>query len=91
MHDFMLAKEIVDEVLKIAQEKNLSKINRVSVDIGQIAMAHDGHDEHVEDISEENLRFGIAAVAKGTILENTVFEIKKVQGDHWNLNELDGE
>jgi Zn finger protein HypA/HybF involved in hydrogenase expression len=87
----MLAKEIVDEVLKIVQEKKLSKVNKVSVEIGQIAMAHDGHEQHVEDISEENLQFGIAAVAKDTILEKTIFEIKKVQGEHWKLTELDGE
>lgn len=91
MHDFMLAKEIVDEVLKIVQEKGLSKITKVSVEIGQIAMAHDGHEEHIEDISEENLRFGIESIAKNTLLENAVFDIKKVSSEHWKLIELDGE
>ena len=91
MHDFLLAKEIVDEVLTIAKEKNCSKISAVSVEIGQIALAHDGHDEHVEDISIENLQFGIGAVAKGTILESTKFDIAKVSGEHWKLVSIDGE
>lgn len=91
MHDFMLAKEIVEEVLQIVQEKKLSKVEKVSVEIGLIAMAHDGHEEHTEDISIENLQFGIAAVAKGTILENTVFLIEKVQGDNWRIVDIDAE
>jgi Zn finger protein HypA/HybF involved in hydrogenase expression len=91
MHDFLLAKEIVDEVLKIAKEKNLSKISRVSVEIGQISLAHDGHEEHVEDVSIDNLKFGIDTVAKGTLLEKAEFGIIKVQGEHWKLVSIDGE
>jgi len=91
MHDFMLAKEIVDEVLRIAKEKNLSKIDKVSVEIGQIAMAHDGHRVHIEDISLENLQFGIETVAKNTILENTIFEAKKVPGESGSLTNIEGE
>ena len=91
MHDFLLAKEIADEALKIAKEKNLSKINRVLVEIGQIALAHDGHEEHVEDISVENLKFGIETVAKGTLLENAKFDILKISGEHWRLISIDGE
>lgn len=86
----MLAKEIIEEVLRVAQEKNLSRIERVRVEIGQIAMAHDGHDEHVEDISIENLQFGIASIAKGTLLEKTRFDIKKVNGESWSLVDIDG-
>ena len=90
MHDFLLAKEIVDEVLKIAEEKKLSKIAKVSLEIGQIALGHGGFEEHVEDISVENLRFGIENIAKGTILENVKLEIKKTSGDRWELVELEG-
>jgi len=91
MHDFLLAKEIVDEVLKVAKEKNCSIISNVSVEIGQIALAHDGHAEHVEDISIENVQFGIDTVAKGTLLENTKFDIIKVAGENWKLVSIDGE
>lgn len=91
MHDFLLAKEIVDEVLKISKEKGLSKITKVSLEIGQIALAHDGHEEHVEDISIDNLLFGISAIAKGTILENAEFDIIKINSDSWRLSEIEGE
>jgi len=91
LHDFLLAKEIVDEVLAVAKEKRLSKVEKVSVEIGLVAMAHDGHGEHVEDISVENLRFGISAVAKNTILDGAVFDIVKVAGEHWRLTAIDGE
>ena len=90
MHDFLLAKEIVDEVQAIAKEKNLSIIKEVGVEIGQIAMAHDGHDEHTEDISIDNLQFGIESISKGTILEKAKFEIKKVSGQHWKLTNIVG-
>lgn len=91
MHDFLLAKEIVDEVKKIAEEKKLSKVLRVLVEIGAVAMAHDGHDEHVEDVSIENLQFGIENISKGTALENAKLEIKKIDGDHWKISEIEGE
>lgn len=91
MHDFLLAKEIVDKLIEIAKEKNLSKITKASIEIGQIALAHDGHEEHVEDISVENLKFGIEAISKGTPAEDAQLEISKVQGEHWKLMEIAGE
>ncbi|EKE19382.1 MAG: hypothetical protein ACD_9C00036G0014 [uncultured bacterium] len=91
MHDFMLAKEIVDDIMKIVKDEKLSHVDGVSLEIGQIALAHDGHDEHVEDISIDNLRFGIKNIVKGTILEKTKFNIKKVQGEHWQLVNIEGE
>jgi Zn finger protein HypA/HybF involved in hydrogenase expression len=87
----MLAKEIVDEIMKIVRSEKLSQIERVSLEIGQIALAHDGHPEHTEDISIENLQFGIKNIVKGTMFEKTKFHIKKVQGDHWHLSEIEGQ
>jgi hypothetical protein len=49
MHDFLLAKEIIDELQKISQEKKIGKIKSVNIEIGQIALAHDGHPKHVEE------------------------------------------
>lgn len=91
MHDFLLAKEIVGEVLEIAKEKQLKRVDSVSLEIGQIALAHDGHDEHVEDISEENLQFGLSSLAKGTILESATFTINKIQGEYWKITNISGE
>ena len=90
MLDFLLAKEIVDEVLKVAKEKKLSRISKVSLEIGQISLAHDEFNEHIEDISIENLQFGIKNIAKGTILKKAEFDIKKVQGNNYKLTNIYG-
>lgn len=91
MHDFLLAKEIVDEIKKIADDKDLKKIKSAKVEIGMIAMAHDGFDEHVEDVSIENLQFAIENISKGTVMEGAKIAINKVAGEHWKLVEIDGE
>ena len=84
-HDFLLAKEIIDELGKIAQEKGLKKIKSVSLEIGSISLAHDGHPEHAEDISLENLEFGLKSIAKGTIFGGAEFKINKVAGNNWKI------
>ncbi len=85
LHDFLLAKEIVDTVLANAKENNLKKVSKVALEIGTISMAHDGFDEHTEDISVDNLEFGIRTITTGTILEKTKFDISKVEGEYWKL------
>lgn len=113
MHDFLLAKEIIDELKKIAQEKGLDKVyphtknalfkpqknhdnfgvgvKSVSIEIGSISLAHDGHPEHTEDISLSNLEFGLKSIAKGTVFENTNFKMKKVNGDNWKITDIEVE
>jgi len=76
MHDFLLAKEIVDEILKIAKEKNIRNVKSVT-------LAHDGFPEHAEDVSVENIRFGLESIAKNTILSDSRFIIKKTQRSDW--------
>jgi len=88
MHDFFLAKEIIDELKKISQEEGFNKPKSVSIEIGSISLAHDGHPEHTEDISLENLQFGLKSIAKGTVFENTKFEISKIKGDHWKITDI---
>lgn len=89
MHDFILAKEIIDELQSILIEKKLAKIKSVSLEVGLISLAHDGHPEHVEDISIENLKFGLKNIIKNTGLENIDFKIKKVAGEHWKIVEIE--
>jgi Zn finger protein HypA/HybF involved in hydrogenase expression len=91
MHDFLLAKEIIDELKNIAQQKGLNKVKIVSAEIGSISLAHDGHSEHIEDISLENLEFGLISVAKGTAFENVEFKIKKIEGDNWKITDIEVE
>jgi Zn finger protein HypA/HybF involved in hydrogenase expression len=85
MHDFLLAKEIIDELKKISKEKNLSDIRRVSLEIGIISLAHDGFSEHEEDINLDNLEFGLKNIAKETEFKDVSFDIKKVDGEHWKI------
>ena len=89
MHDFILAKEIVDELNLIIAEKKLDKIGVVSLEIGVISLAHDGHLEHTEDISIENLRFGLENITKNTDLEKVQFNIKKVAGNNWKITDIE--
>lgn len=85
MHDFLLAKEIISEALKIASEKNISSIKSVDVEIGTITLAHGGFAEHAEDINLGNLEFGIENLAKNTIFKKTKFNIKKTKGNNWKI------
>ena len=89
MHDFLLAKEIIDELKVIVQEKKLEKIRSVNVEIGTIALAHDGFEEHTEDISLENLEFGLRSIAKDTEFEGTKFNIQKVAGENWRITDVE--
>ena len=91
MHDFILAKEILDHLKRIAQEKGLSKVKGVKLEIGTISLAHDGLSEHEEDISLENLEFGIKNISKGTPFEDTAFEIEKVAGTDWKITDIEVE
>lgn len=89
MHDFILAKEIIDELKVIMQEKKIDKIKSVDLEIGMISLAHDGHPEHAEDISVENLEFGLSIIAKNTSLEKVKFNIKKIVGEHWQIKNIE--
>lgn len=89
MHDFLLAKEIIDELKKISEVRKIVKIKSVNIEIGQIALAHDGHSEHIEDISLENLQFGLENIVKNTNLENVKFNIVKVTGENWKITDIE--
>lgn len=91
MHDFLLAKEIIDELKKISAEKKLEKVKTVSLEIGTISFAHDGFDEHSEDITVENLEFGLRSIAKGTVFEKADFVIRKTDGHHWKITGVEVE
>jgi len=91
MHDFILAKEIIDTLLKIIQEKGLNKPKNVRIEIGQIVLAHDNLPEHAEEISLGNLEFGLQSISKNTILENASFILKKVSGSNWRIVDIEVE
>ncbi len=85
MHDFILAKEIADKIKEVAVENQLEKISQVILELGTVSLAHDGFEEHTEDISLDNLRFGLEEILKQAGYENIDFKISKVEGDDWKL------
>lgn len=89
MHDLILAKEIIDTLKKVAINKKLNNIKKVSLEIGTISMSHDGHSEHTEDISVENLQFNLENIKKNTFLAKVEFSIKKIPGEHWKITEIE--
>jgi Zn finger protein HypA/HybF involved in hydrogenase expression len=91
MHDFLLAKQIVDKILSIAKERNLSDIKGVTLEIGSVTLGHDNIPEHAEDIGLENLEFGIKNLVKNTALEKANFNIKKIPGNDWKIAEIEVE
>ena len=88
MHDFILAKEIIDKLGAIVKEKGLTSIKKVKLEVGMISLVHDGYPEHAEDISLENLQFSLANIAKDTPFEKVKFAIKKVAGRHWKITDI---
>jgi Zn finger protein HypA/HybF involved in hydrogenase expression len=89
MHDFLLAKEITNELEKIIQEKGLNKPKKVRIEIGSVVLSHDNMPEHTEDINIENLKFGLDSIAKNTALEGIRFDIKKVKGENWKITDIE--
>lgn len=85
MHDFILAKEIANKVIEVAQENKLEKISQIVLELGSISLAHDGFDEHVEDISVENLKFALEEILKQSGFDGIDLKITKVEGDTWKL------
>jgi Zn finger protein HypA/HybF involved in hydrogenase expression len=85
MHDFLLAKEIADKILEVAKENKLEKISQVVVNLGTISMAHGEFEEHAEEISVENLRFGLEGILGQSGFNEIEFKISKVEGDNWEL------
>ncbi|MFC1644610.1 hypothetical protein ACFL08_01130 [Patescibacteria group bacterium] len=85
MHDFLIAKDIVSDLLKIVEEKKIEDITAVDLEIGMITLSHDGLPEHTEDVSVDSLMFGLEGVSKDTVLDGVKFNIKKVEGHNWKI------
>jgi len=85
MHDFLLAKEIADKIAIVAKENNLEKISEIVLEIGTVSLAHDEFEEHAEEISVDNLKFGLEEVLKSNGFSEINFKITKVAGDNWKL------
>ena len=85
MHDFYLAKEILDRVLKQAKKNNLKTVSRVVLSLGKFI-------EHNEKILPKNLRQNFHLLAKNTLAKKAKLIIKKLkQFNVWRLEGIEGE
>jgi len=73
-----LANEIVNIAREHAQKNGLLKITKIMIELGDII-------EHGENISAENLRYNINLLLPCNVI------IKKVKGDKWKLESIEGE
>jgi Zn finger protein HypA/HybF involved in hydrogenase expression len=84
MHDLMTAKDISEAVQKKATENDLKKVTEIVVDLGEM-------EDHGEIVSEENLKFHLNYLLKGTLAEKAKLVFKKVKTDTIILREIEGE
>lgn len=84
MHDFLLAKEIIETLKKIALNKGIIEAKSVNIEIGKIT-----HVDHLEEINIENLEFGLKSLAKGTSYENTKFIFNRTEGNNWKISNIE--
>lgn len=84
MHDLMTAKDICDAVQKKAKENKLKTVSEIVIDLGEM-------EDHGEIVSEENLRFHLDYLLKGTLAEKAKLVFNKVSSDTIILREIEGE
>jgi len=84
MHDFYLAKEILDTVLREAKKNNLKTVSKVFFSLGEFK-------EHNEKILPKNLRQNFHLLAKNTLAKKAKLIIKKLkQFNVWRLEGIEG-
>lgn len=93
MHDLLAAKDILSAALAAAKEKNIKKIDKIIVEMGQIKLSHIHPDglEHLEEILPENLKFNLSLLAKNTPAEKAKIEIITSSDSEMRLKEIQGE
>jgi len=83
MHDLHLANQILKIALEYARKNKLSKINSITIELGNIV-------EHGERILPENLIFNFKLLAKDTIAKDAKLKIIPIEGEIWRLKEIEG-
>jgi Zn finger protein HypA/HybF involved in hydrogenase expression len=83
MHDLHLANQILKIALEYANKNGLSKINSITIELGDIA-------EHGEKILPENLNFNFKLLAKNTIAQDAELKIIPIKEEAWRLKEIEG-
>ena len=84
MHDFYLAKEILDTVLREAKKNNLKTVSKVFFSLGEFK-------EHNEKILPKNIKRNFYLLAKNTLASKALVIIKQLdQSGVWRLEEIEG-
>lgn len=92
MHDVLLAKQIFDELIKIAKDRKFDKIKSVKLEIGSVAFSHNDTNDtekHIEEINPGNIQFILESLAPKNGLGEVKFDIKKIPGDSWKILEIE--
>lgn len=89
MHDLILAKQIINEITRVAKDRGIGKIKKVTLGIGAVALAHDGFPEHADEIDPGNLKFLLESLAQNSGLDEALFEIEKTSGCNWKILEIE--
>ncbi|MFH0818542.1 MAG: hydrogenase/urease maturation nickel metallochaperone HypA [Patescibacteria group bacterium] len=84
MHDLHAADRILKLALEYAAKNNLKKITKISVELGTVV-------EHGEEINPDNLKFNLQMLSENSIAEGAEIEIGKIEGETWNLKEIEGD
>lgn len=68
MHEVAIASSIVEIVMEQARKNNLTKITKVSIQVGQLS-----------GILEESLQFAFCCITEQTIMQGSILEIKSIK------------
>jgi Zn finger protein HypA/HybF involved in hydrogenase expression len=84
MHEIILAKEILNEVLKQVKKNKLKTVSRVIIELGRNLNFH-------EKISLRNLKYSFKILAKDDFLKKAKFCLKYSKNlKGWRLKEIHG-
>ena len=70
MHEFSVMSQIISTVIDEAKSRNASRIEKVTLELGEFTML--GHDQ---------LRFAFDILSKDTMLERAVLDLRTVKGE----------
>lgn len=83
MHDLHEADRMIRLVLDHAEKNNLKQVTKIVIGLGNII-------EHGLNIDPDNLKFNISMLARATKANGAEIIVEKIDGDTWELKEIEG-
>jgi Zn finger protein HypA/HybF involved in hydrogenase expression len=84
MHDLHEADRILKLVLEHALRNKLKEVTKIVIGLGSVI-------EHGAEINQDNLKFNIHVLARGTKAEKAEVLVEKINKSTWELKEIEGE